>query len=131
MKKRAFLLILLSVVILVLEWIPGSVVLRFANPEGEPWIRTYPYFSLTPFGYANFGPFLTAILTCILLLLVIIHWFWQGNGLNTSIAVLSALATITNFLPLMYGVSYLTPIGVVIGLLLAGIFFLCLPRKKQ
>lgn len=44
----------------VLELLPYGAVCNFANPDGKPWRRTYSYFDLTPFGYANFAPFLTA-----------------------------------------------------------------------
>ncbi len=116
--------------VLILELVPNGVVLRFANPEGEPWIRTYNYFSLTPFGYANFGPLLTALLSCILLLLVMVNWFRSRQGLNTALAILSAVATATNFFPLLYGFQYVTPIGVIIGFLLAGICLVCLIKEK-
>lgn len=67
MKMKKLLLVSFPIIAFVLELLPYGVVLNFANPEGEPWRRTYSYFSLTPFGYANFGPFITAILTCALL----------------------------------------------------------------
>lgn len=68
-KVTRILLVIFPLAALILELLPNGVVLNFANPEGEPWRHTYSYFSLTPFGYANFGPFLTAILTCVLLAL--------------------------------------------------------------
>ena len=57
MKIKKSLFVVLPLVALILELLPNGVVLNFANPDGEPWRRTYSYFSLTPFGYANFGPF--------------------------------------------------------------------------
>ena len=67
-NTKNLLLSIFAFAILVLELLPNGVVLNFANPEGAPWRKTYSYFSLTPFGYANFGPFITSVLTCILII---------------------------------------------------------------
>ena len=64
MKKRLMYLALPALT-LILEILPYGAVCNFANPEGEAWRRTYSYFDLTPFGYANFAPLLTAFLTCL------------------------------------------------------------------
>ena len=65
MKIKKSLFVVLPLATLILELLPNGVVLNFANPEGEPWRRTYSYFSLTPFGYANVGPFITDLyFTC-------------------------------------------------------------------
>lgn len=122
MKIKKSLFVVLSLATLILELLPNGVVLNFANPEGEPWRRTYSYFSLTPFGYANVGPFITAILTCILLVLVAVYLFKPRNGLNTAILNVSGFATAASLMPLMFGFDYITVIGVIITLLLAGTF---------
>lgn len=112
----------MPLVALILELLPYGVVLNFANPEGEPWRRTYSYFSMMPFGYANFGPLITAILTCVLLVLVVIYLFKSRKGLNTAILNVAGFATATSLLPLMFGFDYITVIGVIITALLAGTF---------
>lgn len=121
MRKR-LLLMFLPLAALILEILPNGVVLRFANPDGEPWIRKYSYFSLTPFGYANFGPFIAAILTCVLLVLAFIYLFKPCKGLNIAILNISGFATVASLLPLMFGFDYITVIGVIITALLAGTF---------
>lgn len=130
MKIKKILLSVFSLTTLILELLPNGVVLRFANPDGEPWVRTYSYFSLLPFGYANFGPLITAILTCVLLILVAIGWFKFSRGLNIALMNVSGFATVTAFLPLMYGIEYMTPLGVVIGLLMAATFGICFIKEK-
>ena len=130
MKMKKILLLFLPLVSLILELLPYGVVLNFANPDGEPWRRTYSYFSLTPFGYANFGPFITAILTCVLLVLVVIYLFKPRKGLNTAILNVSGFATATSLLPLMFGLSYITVIGVIISVLLAAAFGVCFFKSK-
>lgn len=122
MKIKKSLFVVLPLATLILELLPNGVVLNFANPEGEPWRRTYSYFSLTPFGYANVGPFITAILTCILLVLVAVYLSKPRNGLNTAILNVSGFATAASLMPLMFGFDYITVIGVIITLLLAGTF---------
>lgn len=128
-KKALF--VILPLVALILELLPYGAVLNFANPEGEPWRRTYSYFSLTPFGYANFGPFITAILTCVLLVLVAIYLFKPGKGMNTAVLNVSGFATAASLMPLMFGFDYVTVIGVIITALLAGTFGCGFIKEKQ
>ena len=96
MKRIA--LWVLPLTALIFELLPSGVVLRFANPDGDPWVRTYCHFDLTPFGYANFGPLIAAVAA---------------------------------FAPVMFGLEYLTVIGIVVGLLLAATFGACLIKEKQ
>ena len=76
MKKR-FMYIILPVVTLILEILPYGAVCNFARPATNGSIghfrELYSYFDLLPFGYANFAPFITAILTCVILLLLAIY----------------------------------------------------------
>ena len=128
---KKFLSFVFPFTALIFELLPNGVVLRFANPEGEPWIRTYSHFDMTPFGYANFGPLIAAVLTCVLLLLVVIYLFKPRKGINTAIANVAGLATVAAFGPLMFGTEYLTVIGIVVGLLLAATFGVCFIKEKQ
>lgn len=129
MKRIALLVLPLTA--LILELLPSGVVLRFANPEGEPWVRTYCHFDLTPFGYANFGPLIATVLTCMLLLLVVIYLIKPRKGLNTAIMNVSGFAAVAAFAPVMFGVEHLTVIGIVVGLLLAATFGACFIKEKQ
>ena len=122
MKNKKSLFVILPLVALIFELLPYGVVLNFANPEGEPWRRTYSYFSMMPFGYANIGPLITAILTCVLLVLVFVYLFKPRKGLNTAILNVAGFATAASIMPLMFGFDYITVIGVIITLLLAGTF---------
>ena len=131
MKIKKILLVVFAVAIIFLEFLPNGVVLRFANPEGEPWVRTYCHFDLTPFGYANFGPLIAAVLTCVLLLLSVIYLIKPRKGLNTAIMNVSGFAAVAAFAPVMFGLEYLTVIGIVVGLLLAATFGACFIKEKQ
>ena len=131
MKLKRQLLSVLPLATLILELLPNGVVLRFANPDGDPWVRTYCHFDLTPFGYANFGPLIAAVLTCMLLLLVVIYLIKPRKGLNTAIMNVSGFAAVAAFGPLMFGTEYLTVIGIVVGLLLVATFGACFMKEKQ
>ena len=131
MKIKRLLLSVLPLAALILEMLPNGVVLRFANPEGDPWVRTYSHFDLTPFGYANFGPLIAAVLTCVLLLLVVFYFFKPRKGLNTAIMNVSGFAVVAAFGPLMFGTEYLTVIGIVVGVLLVATFGACFIKEKQ
>lgn len=128
MKRIALLVLPLTA--LILELLPSGVVLHFANPEGEPWVRTYCHFDLTPFGYANFGPLIAAVLTCVLLLLSVIYLIKPRKGLNAAIMNVFGFAAVAAFAPVMFGLEYLTVIGIVVGLLLAATFGACFIKEK-
>ena len=130
MKIKKILLSVFCLTVFILELLPYGVVLNFANPEGEPWRKTYSYFSLTPFGYANFGPIITAILTCALLVIVVAYLFKSHKGLNIAIMNVSGFATATSLLPWMFGFSYITVISVIVSVLLAATFGVCFIKIK-
>lgn len=106
-----------TLVALVLEILPYGAVLNFANPEGEPWRHTYSYFDPTPFGYANFAPFIVAILTCILLILIVVAMLTKKT-MRKPILALSAISTILSLTPLFYGISFFSLVGVFISIAL-------------
>lgn len=121
MKKLTSVIILLAVIIL--ELLPYGAVLNFAPAPGETIRSTYSYFSLVPFGYANFGPFLTAILSCILLFLSLLYLLKEKG--KRAIITISAIAFATSLMPLIFGFSYMTAIGIIISaLLLVNMIFL-------
>lgn len=114
MKK--FSLLICPLMILILELLPFGAVLNFANPEGESFRETFSYFSLTPFGYANFGPFITAILSCILLISVIIYLL-KGKLKKFSI-ILGIIACAISLSPLLFGLQFYSVIAGFITFLL-------------
>ncbi len=128
---KKILITVFASIVLLLETLPYGVVLNFANPEGEPWRRTFSYFSLTPFGYANFGPFITALLSCIIIVFVIVSWFINTNIINSSIKLLSGIAIITSLMPLINGIDYITLIGILISLFISIILILCLLKENK
>ena len=124
MKIKKLLLVSFPIIAFVLELLPYGVVLNFANHEGKPWCRTYSYFSLTPFGYANFAPLITAIMTCAIFLLLIIFCI-KGN-VCTAIKAKNILyvAIVISLGPLVYGIEYFSLVAGFITLSLVAELFL-------
>ena len=114
MKKR-LLYLALPIVTLILEIIPYGAVCNFARPATDGSIghfrQLYSYFDLVPFGYANFAPFITAIITCIILLLMVVYCLtgrlkWASAAKN----VLYVCAAIS-LCPLLYGIRFYSLVG--------------------
>ena len=119
MKKKLITLCILLCT-LVLEILPYGAVCNFASPEGPPHRATYSYFSLTPYGYANFAPLITAILTCVLLLIVLISIIFK-KAIGKKTAILAGIASLISLCPMLYGLDYYSIVGAMISLcLIAG-----------
>lgn len=101
----SLVLIALSVLLILLEILPYGALLRFANADGDPIIQTYSYFDLTPYGYANFGPFMTAVVSCVLFVVELIALLTQGKQLFAPITIVSATMLFCSLLPLFFGVG--------------------------
>ncbi len=121
MKSCGILLTALPAAAVVLETLPYGAVLNFfvQAEDGSFGLmrQTYSYFSLTPFGYANFGPLITALLSCVLLLAGIIY-LACGKG-RKAIKIISIIAVLASLAPLCFGLSYFSLPGVIISVLLA------------
>lgn len=99
---------------LLLEVSPYGAVLNFANPDGEPFRRYFSYFSLTPFGYANFAPLITGVLTAAACLLLILRLAKKGGSarLRSVIFTLSVAVTALSLVPLaMFGAAYMSSVS--------------------
>ncbi len=117
MQKR-WLHLIVPTLALGLEMLPYGAVCNFANPEGEPWRRTYSYFDLLPFGYANFAPFLTALLTCVILVLLLVYVFVGASRLAAVTRNLLVVCTVLSLCPLLLGIDYFSVVGSLITLCL-------------
>ena len=116
--KKKLIMLCTTLIALVLEILPYGAVCNFANPEGEPWRRTYSYFDLTPFGYANFAPFIVALLTCALTVMMVVSLV-SNKSMRTPILTVSAIATVLSLAPLLYGISFFSIVGAFIFVALA------------
>ena len=99
MKKVC--LTVLPALTIVLELLPLGAVCIFATSPTERVKETFSYFSLTPFGYANFAPLITATLTVAIFLLSLFSL--KKKGVLKALFVLSIITVVISLLPLMYG----------------------------
>jgi len=123
MKKR-FLYLLLPIITLILEILPYGAVCIFATSPTERIKETFSYFDLIPFGYANFAPLITAIMTCAIFLLLII--FCIKDNVRAAIKAKNMLyvAVVISLGPLVYGIEYFSLIAGFITLSLVAELFL-------
>lgn len=130
MKKRLLYLIL-PIVTLILEILPYGAVCNFANPQGEPWRKTFSYFDLTPFGYANFAPLLTAIITCVILILLFVNLITDKSGTITAVKILLCVGAVLSLCPLLFGIKFFSIVGASITVTLIAELVLLLITVKQ
>lgn len=111
MKRYLLWLMLLTLAaVLILAALPQGVEMHFmaAPDEDIPYYVTYaPYFSLMPFGYANFGPFLTAILACAAFFLSVARLFVTSRKLSAAIFVIALIAVVTSAMPLLFVFTFI------------------------
>lgn len=134
MKADRILLAALPLSALILEILPCGAVLNFAVQAEDGTIetlrQTFSYFDLRPFGYANFAPLITAVLTCVILLLAAVHLF--TGKLRRAVGICSGIAFVISLLPLCFGISYFSVVGALISaLLLAQTLAALLKRAKE
>ena len=110
-------LLILPIITIILQILPCGAVLVFAPSPTERVRETFSYFNLTPFGYANFAPFITALLTCIILLLALISI--KLEKMRKAVFWLSLAAAIISLLPLVFGIDYYSVLGGIITITLA------------
>lgn len=120
MKRIVPLFILF--IVLCLEIVPFGCTLKFIEPDGELLISKFSYFSLVPYGYGNFTPLITAILTVILFLLVIILTIRPSRRLLSAIQIVQGIVLVISIIPLM--TENRTWISLIITLLFAGEYWI-------
>lgn len=134
MKKRVLCLIL-PVLTLILEIIPYGAVCNFARPASDGSIghfrQLYSYFDMVPFGYANFSPLITAVLTCVVLLLTVISFITGGGRVRKLLRNLLVISVIISLCPLLYGIQFFSIVGVLISASLLAQTFIVQAQIKE
>ena len=128
-RKQSIILVAILIAILVLEVLPYGAVLHFANPEGEPFRATFSYFDLTPYGYANFGPFITALQTCSLLVMSVVDLFLNNRRLKNALRIVAFVALVASLGPLL--VNCYSIIGGAISILLLVVLIISLKKEAS
>ena len=129
MKKR-FKYLLLPIITLILEILPYGAVCTFAPSPTERIRKTFSYFDLIPFGYANFAPFLTAIITCAILAFLLAYWFTGKDRMFAIAKGLLWVGTAVSLCPLFYGANFFSVVGCLITITLVAQLALMLFSRK-
>lgn len=105
---------------IILEVLLYGAVMKFAPGPNITKLAYYSYFSLVPFGYANFAPFITAFLTVMLAIwtLVMIFVSRKAKGARNALFIAITVTAVISVCPAMFGIDYITGIGVGITALL-------------
>lgn len=105
---------------IVLEALPYGGVLVFATDPENKVRRTFSYFDLTLYGYANFAPFITAVMTVLLTVFSVVALFAgaKAGKLKNAIFIFNVITLIISVCPVIYGIEYVTAVGVGISVLL-------------
>ena len=134
MKKRLLLLIL-PIITLILEIIPYGAVCNFARPATNGSIghfrELYSYFDMTPFGYANFAPLITAVLSCFILLLAVIYCISGKQRILSLVKNMLSVCTVISLCPLLLGIHFISIVGALITFsIIAELFFIHYYKKS-
>ena len=129
---KRFLQILFTAAALALMIFTKAAVLVTA-PGPDVRVRSfYSYFSPIPFGNAMFPPLITAVLTCVLLILGFAAL--KNKKAQIALCILAPITFIVSLLPLLYGIRYYSLLGgcISLALLLSAICAIwAMPGKKQ
>lgn len=123
MKKRLFYLIS-PIITLILEILPYGAMCNFMRPsvtEGVPAGRfreLYSYFDLTPFGYANFAPLITAVFTCLITVLLVFYCITGKTRIAAAAKNLLYVCVVFSLGPVTLGFHFLSIVGILITLCL-------------
>lgn len=128
MKKNRFVYLILPVITLILELLPYGVTLNFGHQLEDGTIgytyRSYSYFSLIPFGYANFAPLFTAITTCIILAVLLLFCITGRETLAVTARNLLCVGVVFSLGQLVFGLRFYSVVGALISLTMAAELFL-------
>jgi hypothetical protein len=113
-----------------LEALPYGAVCNFASGPNKIHRQTFSYFDLVPFGYANFAPPITALLTCAILVLLVIYCFTGKPQIGRAARTVLCVCAVISLGPLAFGISYFSVTGALItASLIAELLLLHLAMK--
>ncbi len=100
-KLRKALTLIPLVLAIILEVLPLGAPIDFYTPSNGIKTEIYSYFSLIPYGYANFAPLIVGILSCIVLVLAAAGIFAKIP--KKIIGAVSVLAAVLSVFPAFIG----------------------------
>lgn len=130
--------LILPLTALLLEMLPYGAVLNFADLGEDGTVHTVrvtcSYFDLLAFGYGNVGPLLTALSTCVLLLLTVLFFVLKKRPLLKAAVAVSTVSIVTSLMPLYFGLTDFSVVGAAISLILIAervLLILCRGRQDE
>ncbi len=130
MKKRLSYL-MLPAVALILEILPYGAVCNFAVSPEKAQRKTFSYFSLVPYGYANFTPFITALITCVVFALLLVYCFKGKHRVAKVAEILVGIGAVVSFGQFLFGLNYISLVSMLISLALVAEFILLYLNLKS
>lgn len=131
-RKRPFVLLAITVMILILEIIPYGAILEFAHMSPELTLGYYEehfsYFDPIVYGYGDFGPLITAVLTCMLAVITVIAVFFENRTVRIALRVVSVLTLLCSLTPMLTGCY--SPVGMAISALLLVTCIISLKKEE-
>lgn len=131
-RKRPFVLLTITMLILILELLPYGAVLEFAHMSPELTLGYYEehfsYFDPIVYGYGVFGPLLTAVLTCLLAVVTVISVFLENRAVRMALRVVSVLTLLCSLTPMLTGCY--SPVGMAISALLLVTCIISLKKEE-
>lgn len=124
-------MLMVSIITIVLEILPYGAVCVFMEGGGAKIKQTFSYFDLTPYGYANFSPFITAILSCITCILCILFLKINSKIIKNAITIITGFSTVISITPMLMGIEYITIVSVCVTLSMLILFVLSIIRGRQ
>lgn len=106
---------------IILELLPnGAVLWRWPGPGTDEYCEYYSYFDPMAYGSGNLPPFITAVLTVVVTILTIIAIIAgsKHTKLRNALFICLIVATAISMCPVLFGLKYVTLIGVFITLAL-------------
>lgn len=102
MKTKKYLPLVILSLILILELLPCGAVVSHVIPEIGPMTKTCSCFSLVPFRKGNVFPLVTAILTCIMIALSLIHLIKPTSNIVLIWKTVSLVSIFISIVPVRY-----------------------------
>ena len=132
MKKVRIIYLVMSISALCAELFGKGAICVFAVSPEKTQTTLFSYFSLVPFGYANFGPFITAVLTAVIVLLSVVLFTKKAHKITKCLKVLNIAAFTASLLPLiMLGGAYFNLVSYIITVILAAMAVMTVFVKKE
>lgn len=132
MKKVRISYLIMSIAALCAELFGKGAVCVFAVSPEKTQTTLFSYFSLVPFGYANFGPFITAVLTSVIVVISVVLFTKKAQKITKCLTVLTAAAAAASLLPvIMLGAAYFNMVSAIISVILVVMAVMTIFIKKE